>query len=510
MLVSLRAEKKDQVPLTHPIRCLVLLVAVLVMSTGMAGPAFAHVDLASSVPEDGATVAGPLSAITLLFSAESVPADEGIVVLDASGVPVASTETVGSDGLTWTLVLDQPIQSGAVGIRWTMRAGDAHPRQGAILFDVLSTNSDPVGVDAPSSGIAAVTAPSGDAVDALTFALAPDDSSGWALRLIALGRAVSFVGVLLAVGGFIFASFVLRGQPSDVRRAGYWVRRFSALSIVGVAIELVCQVAIDNGGAVYSVLIPTRLLGTLISVSGLAIAMRGVGAFALLRSFHTDTELSAAVVEPVERLHRALPGAAGPATATLVRARTEVGLHRLGAAASPRPAAAVLLMVCSFALDGHTVSIGSWPLMAVASVAHVTAAATWAGGVVSLGIIVHSWSRMDRAKSTLLLAARFSVVAALALATAGAAGLALTWAIVDTPMQLVSTGWGRVLVAKVALVAVAAGIGYHNHTRLIPQMMKPELASGALSRFRTVLYAEGAVFALIMILSAILVGSNAG
>jgi copper transport protein len=104
---------------------------------------------------------------------------------------------------------------------------------------------------------------------------------------------------------------------------------------------------------------------------------------------------------------------------------------------------------------------------------------------------------------------RFSVVATFALVTVAVAGMALTVTIVDGPSDLISTGWGRLLLVKVALVATAASAGAYNHKVLVPALQERPDDPVLIARFRRVVTTEAVVLVAVGAVTAWLVGSAA-
>jgi len=104
----------------------------------------------------------------------------------------------------------------------------------------------------------------------------------------------------------------------------------------------------------------------------------------------------------------------------------------------------------------------------VIDLVHVFGAAVWLGGLVCLVLL--SRTRNSDANAFIAAVVKFSVVAAIALGAVGVAGLGLTVTILDSFSELWSTAWGRLLIAKVMIVAVAATAGAFNHFVLIPKL----------------------------------------
>jgi len=126
------------------------------------------------------------------------------------------------------------------------------------------------------------------------------------------------------------------------------------------------------------------------------------------------------------------------------------------------------LAVLSFAFDGHTVTTPPRTLVAVLDVVHVAAGAVWLGGVVGIVVVSQFFRRGGGSIAGLLL--RFSGVAAISLLAVAVAGALMSWAIVDGLRDYVDTEWGQRLIAKVAVVSIAAAGGAYNHFRLVPRL----------------------------------------
>ena len=170
--------------------------------------------------------------------------------------------------------------------------------------------------------------------------------------------------------------------------------------------------------------------------------------------------------------------------------------------------AGIAVTAAGFAFDGHTVTQGMRVLVSLSAVAHATSAAVWAGGLAMLAHVVWRRHRLGRESRALQLAVRFSVVAAAALAIAGGAGAILAIAVLDSISDLWVTAWGRVLVAKLLLVGIAAALGAYNHKVLIPRMMRRSPGTpDADAEFRRAVLLEALAFGGIILLTAVLVAS---
>lgn len=106
-----------------------LSLALLLVAT----PALAHVKLAGSDPASGGKVRSP-NVIRLHFSEALAPADSGAELIDAKGVAVPVSRSVG--GATISL-LPLTLKPGAYTVTWHGVGADHRPAHGKIGFTVI-------------------------------------------------------------------------------------------------------------------------------------------------------------------------------------------------------------------------------------------------------------------------------------------------------------------------------------------------------------------------------------
>ena len=489
-----------------------IVVAVAVVSTSLwfgAQPAFAHTEFEASNPVDGAIIDQPVGQIEIVFSGEAEPFGGGFVVMDASGV-TREPAVASADNRTWVLSFDAPLPEGATGVRWSVAAPDAHPIEGSFSFTIAGTNDS--AVSSPAPGDDAVAAD----IDAFLDASDPQPPLVGPVGVAA--RSLSLLGAMLAMGGIVFAALVLRGSQRDIRSVLFWVRRAAVILGLGAVLELVGQLAVTNGHWL-TVWPLSSIIEVVWAPLGGAIVLRLVGGALMLRA-HLDVVSASETADPVVAVQSAVSLGAGRSGGAHLGRRS----NQVVVGAEPyvhdgdqawRVDGDLLLVgvgvvstLLSFVFDGHTVSEGSRLFTALVDMVHVGAAAVWAGGLVMLVHVVWLRHRRGTDVRALQLAVRFSVVAAAALVAAGTAGAILAAIILDSLPELWATPWGRVLLAKVAVVAVAAAAGGYNHKVLIPRMMRrapndPE----ADAEFRRTVSVEGAAMLLVIVLTAILVGA---
>lgn len=492
----------------------VLVVAGLWLT---APPALAHTAFESSDPADGTTVESPISQITIVFSGEAEPAGDGFIVLDPDGRLRVPDRIASADKLTWLLQFDEPLAGGTVGVRWRVAAPDTHPIDGSFSFTVPDT--------APSASVGGVEGDTEPSQRIRNEATTPTEGSeslddflnsrvSHAPFLSAFGvisRTLSLLGAMIAIGGVAFAAIVLRGSERDIRSVLFWVRRASVVLLIGALAELIHQLATVNGNWT-TVWPPSSLATVLWSPVGLAIGLRLVGAGLMLRA-HLDVVPAKVAADPVLALQAAIPVGAGPRPTGPVDEPTEpyqrpddLSWRVDGELAIVF--AGVVAVLAAFAFDGHTLTEGVRALTSLMAMAHAAAGAVWAGGLVMLAHVVWLRHRREADSRSVQLAVRFSVVAAIALVIAGGAGTLLAMTILDSVSELWTTPWGRVLLAKIGLVAVAAAAGGYNHKVLIPRMMSlPPHDPKADAEFRRAATIEGAALLLVIVLTAVLVAA---
>lgn len=494
-------------------------VAVVVL----ASPAAAHTGFESSDPADGATLDIPLDIITLVFTGEAEPTADGFQVLDPSGELRQPTEATTTDGLTWVLRFDPPISGGDAGMRWMVKAPDAHPIDGSFSFTV--TAPAPTSLPDPSavSGADAATpAVPTEQPDLESFLDTGTDPTKTPLRVGAAGRMITLAGTLIGVGALVFAAAVLRGERRDVRHVLHWVRRAGLLVAFGATVELVAQLAVDSGGEWSAILAWSTISSVFVSSFGIAVALRVAGGLAMVSGARIDITHAIDAPDPVVAIRELVGAGAGPSNGFWV-AEHHANHGRESTAAQPYlhegdqawfptvDSAGALLgglaVLVAHLFDGHTVTKGDRLFTGAVDFVHVAGGAVWVGGVLMLTSILWRRHRQGRELRALQLAVRFSVVATLALVAVGAAGLVLTVIVLDSPSELWATEWGRLLLLKTVFVGAAGVAGGYNHRVLIPQMGSAPDDAALTSQFRTVVTGEAIALVAVLVVTALLMGA---
>ncbi len=515
--------------------CVAALFTLLLTSL----PASAHTSFESSDPADGAVVDGSLDRISITFSGDSEETGDGFQVLDSSGAVRVPTTVATDDSQTFVLVFDPPLAAGATAMRWMVKAPDKHPIEGSFTFTIsgtaLSSGADgsaqsgvldgqgsAASEGGPGSGMEGMGSDGNAAMDMSEFLASTPGSADNARDLAAIARLFGLGGTMVGLGALVFAGAVLRGERRDIRYVLFWVRRSGVVVVVAGFVELFAQVALETGGDWTAVLSPSALWSVVYGTTGIAIGLRMVGGAMLTSGAQLFTVDADEVLDPVVALRQLVGVGTHTGAAKGSRGSTRFGETASSPdepyvrdgdeawdASSDSTGAFVgsALLVISYLFDGHTVSKGDRLLTGLLDVVHVAAGAVWAGGVIMLVAVL--WRRHLRGDEmrALQLAVRFSVVASVALVAVAVAGTALAVIVLDSPSEFWSTPWGRLLMAKLVVVGVAAAGGGYNHQVVIPEMNEVGDSEALAGHFRTVVSIEAVALLLVIVITAFLVGA---
>jgi copper transport protein len=489
-----------------------------------ASPAAAHTGLDASDPADGATVAGPLDVVVLDFTGTPTAIDDGIAVADEAGTRIEPVE-ISQDGLRITARFEPPLTGGSYALSWIVRSDDTHTIDGSFTFAVTvppttippTTTPETPTTETPTTAAPSTAAPSTVAPSTVAPATTLEDAEraedepgstaddevvplpvtpprppsvasevDEGESVARIGRLMLFPATVVALGTLAFAAFAFAGRRDDLASLLHLGRWLGFVIALGALLEVVGLSAVFDG---YGDLLDTasgrasaaRVLAGLLLVVGIGAGAGGVG-----------RSLSAAVVGEQTGAHPAVR-AEGP---------WRPGLRDLGGLIG------AAMLTVSFAFGGHTASEGPRLVHAVASVAHVAAVSMWAGGLVAIAIILWRRARDGVATSAVAMVLRFSVVAMVSLAVAGAAGVLMAWFIQSDLGAYLSTEWGRMMLLKLVLVAAAAALGAYNHFRLLPELEAAPDDSDVIARTRSTVTVEAGLLVVVALVTAILVGAS--
>lgn len=516
--------------LLRPAVALTLALALgALLSVSLQTPVAAHTGLESSQPAESETVNEPVSAVSLTFNRPVEPVGSGLTVLNEHGVEHRPDSLSSADSQTWLLEFETPLASGQYEVRWRVVAEDGHIVEGAFRF----------AVDAPHAGSSAepspdgATAPAAESADQTAASVdddeeSPDGTSGTgtartgsttpttalhadgemspmttmahsasetpnatasgtaaetkpllrsagaagAARLAEAARILGLLATLAIVGGLAFASFVVRDEPSERAR----VRRALPISgtvliVAAVGIALAQTVVLEDDWAAMVSL--DAITDALSAPFGIAVGLRVLGGLVVLAAPRPDT-----------------PGAG--------RVRIPA-LGLVGAA----------LVIVSYSFDGHTVTEGPRWLHAAANATHVYAAAVWSGGLAFLADLLRR--RRDGTDIVRPLM-RFSQLASVSLVMAAIGGTIMAVLVMDRFADLWSTAWGRLLLAKIALVSAAVFLGARNrwvHMPVATHVFGQAPSGLAYEHLRRTVIIETIALGCVGVVTAFLVGASA-
>jgi len=254
--------------------------------------------------------------------------------------------------------------------------------------------------------------------------------TGWALPV---SRLLTDLGGIMTVGLLLTASVLL---PSKGGRLGATALRVTTwASVVAFAWAL--------AGAAQIVLTLSDELGEPVTA---------VLSAAQLRSFVTQiTQGQALGVQA--------------ALALVVAVSCRLLASSSGAGVALMAALAAMLVP---AVSGHSGASSQHEIAVSSLMIHLVAASLWVGGLAGLMAV----SFLDR-RVLATAVPRFSTMALWCLVALGASGAANAWIRLRSPLDLLTTGYGRLVLAKIVLLAVLGFAGWLHRTYTIGQLAGP-------------------------------------
>ena len=279
--------------------------------------------------------------------------------------------------------------------------------------------------------------------------LAPID--GWAIAAI-IAKAVGYGAALLAMGGPLFV-LVFRSSSNDVRQLARKVAVIAALiGLAVLALRFGIRAARISGMGLSGAVDPMMLGFVWDSPLGAAAIWRGAGELLVV--------------------------------ALLIRGIVGLSAGLIGA----------LLIAVSYTFVGHSLGDPRWLLASLLTL-HLLAAAFWIGALLPLR---HAVGQPEGAR----LLHRFGNVASLTVALLVVVGLIFAWLMTGSFSNLLSTAYGKTLLAKLGVVSGLMALAALNKWRFVPA-----LASGtpaAVPHLRRSIQIEAIAVLLILLVTATL------
>ena len=435
-------------------RAAVIGAAALVASGVAAGSAGAHASLLETSPAPGARLADPPSRMTLLYSEPLNGRLTSVRLAEVGGEDVpASTRIVGSRRLQ--VIPSRQLPQGAYRLTWrSVSTIDGHIREGSVGFGVGTSAGAAVDVDpSPLAGMGTVRA---------------------------IARWLFYAALFLFAGGVFNAVLVGRGG-----QLGAWLLPYEP-------------------GDERSSPVAERATARIVVAGWLAAA--GAAGVVAIETF----DAAGASWDGVSDF--LFSGSSGAARVVLVAAMsTAAAIVRRSATVA---ALAVAVALVAIAQGGHAAGAPAAGVAVLTDWVHLVAAAIWIGG---LSHIAWTWLptlrtgaaelRRDVLRSVFARFGRIALPAFLVVALTGSINALLQ---LGAPDEIWNSGYGRVLLAKISLVATVALLSYLHAVRLRPRLVAESSYGDPHRRrersHRRLLAAEIPAAVAVVALAALLVG----
>jgi copper transport protein len=409
-----------------------------------AGPAAAHTELRESSPAAGATVQG-LDRIELRFTEPIEVSLSHVWIGDTAGyLELAGPSAIGDDPASLTVSVP-PLGEGDYEIAWHVVAADGDPVQGAYRMTIAA---------APAAATATTLDPAADYPPDTSLAIPLDSVAGLGARpsvadhghgpgkrTTAVARGLLDLSLAVLIGGLVFLA-VVWPQAHRLLRARQVLWGSGGLAAIA-SLELTAfQHASATGLSTFAALSPAQQVGALQFHFGRVGALRVALIGAVL-------VLLAALVRRPRR-----------STPTLPWAAIAVGL--------------ALALAQTMALLGQSAPVVSRD--GIARLTHVVGISGWIGGLVMLVAVALP---RRRAGELVALLPRFSAFATGAVVVLLLGGVVLAFDHLTSVGDLTGTSYGRVLLAKLVVVALALIAAAMSRAHVREALRAPVAVDGA-------------------------------
>ncbi|MEU6893242.1 copper resistance protein CopC [Streptomyces sp. NPDC046557] len=443
-------------------RLTLVLAALLATLFTAAGPAAAHAALTASDPKDGAVVATAPAQVTLSFSEQVAMGDDSIRVMDPKGKRVDTGELrdmCSGSTIRYGTALHSGLPNGTYTVAWQAVSADSHPVSGAFTFSV----------GAPSA----------------TQVTLPTQKAGGGPVGVAYGiaRYAAYIGFTVLVGGAAFILLCWRRGATE-RPLQKLVLRGWVLLTGSTLAMLVLRGPYTGSGKFADVLDLGGLKAVLDNKAGASLVSRllllGAAALfvAVLFGAYARRQQGAGADDGRPGPF-GLDGAAGPLDVDGADTADDVVAERkdtsdLAFGLGVGGAVVAAGIAATWALSEHA-STGIQPTIAMpVDILHLLAVATWLGGLAALLVALYKVPGIEREAVR-----RFSKVAFISVLVLVVTGVYQSWRQLGSWSALTGTSYGRLLLIKVALVAVLIGIAYLSRSwtaRLSDSLAEPAQA----------------------------------
>lgn len=439
-------------------RLVLTLLLALAGLVALAPPAGAHAAVDSTTPASGAVLQAPPEELVIRFNQRVAADDDSLQLHDASGARVPVGELERADGGRTLRVPVRRLEEGGYVVTYRVVSEDGHAINGGVTWRLGRAAAD---VDQT----------------VLEELLNAEGGETTVRAVAAATRGLLFAALIVLVGGLVFVLAIWPAGAADARMRRVLVLA-GAVAVVTTAFGAGLQGAETSGGSLGDALLPRAAVDTLDTDFGRA---------ALARLVLVAVLTCVALV------------------VTSARARSTP--WRLGTLAAS--AGALLTLT----LSGHA-RTGRWLTLAVPlDLVHLGAAAVWIGGLAVVALVV--LPRGDEADSGVV-EARFSRVALAAVAAVVGTGTVQGLRQLGELEGLRTTSYGRLLVMKVAAVAVVVVLGALSRSLVRARLAPPvegedgdvEDPADLKRALRRSVGAEVAIAAVVLGLTSLLVAAD--
>ncbi len=389
-------------------------MAVAVWALAVVPSAFAHATLLDTTPSNDAVIAAAPRRVLLRFDEPIETVLGSVRVYDGNAKRVDDGHVTRPQADEVAVGLPSGLGKGTYTVAWRVISADSHPVRGAFVFHVGKPGADAAGV-------------ASQVLDA-------NGGSGSVDRAFAVVRFVNLVLILLCVGGTVVLARVVRDQPDRVRRPMWWAVAFVAALLAVASMAWVGIEGAQAAGLGLDAAIRTSVLRDVLGTR--------FGEVWLTRSV-LSTILAVVAVIAARRgaVDRRAPGLAAIALALAIAATPGLSGHAR--------------------VDGGMAVVSDW--------LHVVAAGVWVGGLVFLlfALVQAGGERWSLAATAV---PRFSSLAVIAVGVLIAAGVVNGFLEVRSWAGLWETTYGRLLLAKVALLLPLLALGAFNNRRSVRRL----------------------------------------
>ncbi|GAB3149369.1 copper resistance CopC/CopD family protein [Microbispora hainanensis] len=481
----LTRETTAAVPVARLVAVVLLVAGGLVVGLlpGVAArPAYAHAYLLESSPVDGQVLASPPAEVRLRFDEAVSLGGRSIQLLDPTGKELAIGAAQFADGKADTARASLPrdLAEGTYVVSWRVTSVDSHVVSGAFSFSVGHPSAMAADVEQDADRVVPVVA--------------------------AVGRGVAYLGVALALGGGVFVAAIWPAGRGDRRGRRVVWSGFAGLA-AGTAVVLLVQGPYADGRPLTGVFDPGLLGATLSTRLGYALLARLV----LVAVLGVVFLIAVGRPSPVADAEPTAPEPGGPETGGPEPAsRCEPGGVGRRVVLPVVAVVGAIAMTLTWTLADHAQSGTQIWLAVPATSLHLLAMALWLGGLVTLALCVLAPAgKRDPGLLSLEPALpRFSRLALLCFAVIAVTGLYLSWRQVGTWGALGATGFGRLLLVKLAVVlgVLALASGSRRFVQRRDRARRTPLDSGAgVRRLRRSVAGEVVLGIVVVSITAVLV-----